>query len=71
METFKDEDKLLIQEAICKLFTSGDSYLDGADPELNFNCWVGDFVHLTGGKMLVASGDLFVLAEQGESACFQ
>eukprot|EP00961_Rhodomonas_salina_P051904 696622-Rhodomonas_salina.1 len=69
METFKDEDKLLIQDAIHKLFTRVDSYLDGADPELNFNCGIGDFVHLTGGKMLV--GDLFVRAEQGESACFQ
>ena len=69
METFKDEDKLLIQDAIRKLFTRGDSYLDGADPELNFNRGVGDFVHLTGGKMRV--GDLFVRAEQGESDCFQ
>ena len=64
MQTFDPNDKVLIQEAIRQLFTRGeDSYLSGADPVENFDRGVGDFVHLTGGKLLVAD-----LAEQ---SCWQ
>lgn len=37
MQTSKAEDKILIQDAIRKLFTRGASYLDIGRPEDNFN----------------------------------